>query len=140
MREASTLGRRAFLQQQLIATAPLSGDHGAEEILDNPQDMLTIELAFLWGWFVAFAEDQGEWPTSPEQRATLHIIQYCMDHHGMNLDQARAEGADVDRMWNQAEPLFDAIERRGREAYQEPSRAVLAQVIASIADSRREAR
>lgn len=138
MRDASALGRSAFLEQQMLAIAPLSTVKGAKEILDSPQDMLAIELPFMWGWFEAFAEDQGEWPTTPDQRATVHIMQYCMDHLEMDFDQARAEGVSLDQMWNEADPLFETLRKRGRDAYKEPRCAVLAQVIAHVADFRSE--
>lgn len=138
MREASTRGRQSFLEQQLRGVAALSDIAGADEIQDNPNDMLAIELPFMWGWYLAFAKDQGEWPTTPDQRATLHVIQYCMDHHGMQFDQARAEGASLDQMWNEADPLFEAFQEKGQEAYRFPDELSLAQVIAHLANFRRE--
>ncbi len=100
--------------------------------------MLAIELPFMWGWYLGFAEDQGEWPTTPDQRATVHMIQYCMDHHGMNFEHARAEGSSLDQMWNEADPLFEAFRKKGQEAYRNPQEPLLAQVIAHIANFRRE--
>jgi len=123
----------------MLTIVPLSTVKGAGEILDNQQDMMAIELPFMWGWFEAFAEDRGEWPTTPNQRATLHTKQYCLDHHEMDFDQARAEGVSLDQMWNEADPLFEALRKRGRDTYKEPHRAILAEVIAQIARLRSEA-
>lgn len=138
MQEASTLGRQSFLQQQARAISALSNVSGADEIQDNPNEMLAIELPFMWGWYLAFAEDQGEWPTTPDQRATAHMIRYCMDHYGMDFDQARAEGSSLDQMWNEADPLFEAFRKKGQEAYLDPQEPLLAQVIAHVANFRRE--
>jgi hypothetical protein len=138
--EASQLGRSRFLEQQLRAVTGLSRVEGAGDIHHNPEHMLAIELPFMWGWFHAYAELQGDWPTTPDQRATLHIIQYCIDHHGMGFDQARAEGASLDQMWNEAHPLFEALRKSGREAYHQPEKSTFANVITQISDFRREER
>ncbi|WP_417204955.1 hypothetical protein [Antarctobacter sp.] len=138
IQEASTLGRRAFLVQEMLAITSLSTVKGAKEILDNPHHMLAIELPFMWGWFEAFAEIQGEWPTSPDQRATVHIIRYCIDHHEMDFNQACAEGNYLDQMWNEEDPLFEAFRQRGRKAFKEPRREILAQAIMQISDFRSE--
>lgn len=138
MHEASMRGRQSFLEQQLLAIAALSNVGGADEIQDNPEDMLAIELAFMWGWYLGFAEDQGEWPTTTDQRASVHVIQYCMDHHSMDFHQARAEEASLDQMWNEADPLFEAIRKKGQEAYRNPEEPSLAKVVAHLANFRRE--
>ncbi|ROU02765.1 hypothetical protein EAT49_10640 [Histidinibacterium lentulum] len=138
LREASAFGRKSFLTQQLLATGHLVGVEGAAEIQDNPDDMLAIELSFMWGWSFAYAEGRGGWPTTPDQRATLQMIQYCMDHHSMDLEQARAEGSALDRMWNEVDPLFDALQKRGQESFHDPDQPILAYAIERIAQYRQE--
>ena len=94
--------------------------------------MLAVELPFIWGWHYAYAKAAGEWPTTPSQRASIQMIDFLMKHHSFDYQRARAEVSVLDSMWNEADPLFEAISRRGEESHAKPDEPILAQVISKL--------
>lgn len=113
MSDASEKARNHYLKQQIRAIAVLSGIEGADAFQDDPNAMLAVELPFVWGWHFAYAEQAGDWPTSPSMRASIHMVRYMMDHHEFDLQRARAEMTSLHEMWDEADPLFEAIQQRG---------------------------
>jgi hypothetical protein len=132
MDDASQKARHHYLAQQIMAISELSGIEGADDFQDDPNSMLAIELPFMWGWHFAYAEQAGEWSTSPSMRASVHMIRYMMDHHEFDLQRARAEAASLDLGWNEADPLLEAVQERGIESYANPEEPALGQIIAQF--------
>ncbi len=64
------------------------------------------------------------------------MIEYLMKHHGFDFQRARAEASALDAMWNEADPLFDAIRQRGEESYANPEAPLLGEVILSLITDR----
>ena len=48
-----------------------------------------------------------------------------MKHHSFDFQRARAEASALDSMWNEADPLFEAISRRGEESYTKPDEPIV---------------
>ena len=132
LEDASYRGRRHYLEQGIRATLALSGVNGADDFLDDTELMLGVEGPFMWGWHLAYAEEAGEWPTTPDMRASVHMIRYLMDHHGFDFKTAKADVQSLDRSWNAAEPLFEAIQNCGRESFSQPEEPFLAHVVSPI--------
>ena len=127
--DAVAKARNHILAQQLRAVSFLSGIDGAGEFQDNPEKMLAVELPFMWGWHHAYAKAAGEWPTTPSMRASIQMTDYLMKHHSFDFQRARAEASALDLMWNEADPLFEAISKRGEESYAKPNEPILGQDI-----------
>lgn len=118
---------RAATDARLVDAEPgeISG------ILENDK-LLGIELPFMWGWNHAFADQAGDWPTTSSQRATLQMMRYMMDRHRFDFPRARAEAKVLDDLWNEKDPLFDAIQQQGFESFYRPNDPLLADVIIRI--------
>jgi cytochrome c556 len=130
--DAVEKARNHILAQQLRAVSFLSGINGAGEFQDDPEKMLAVELPFMWGWHHAYAKAAGEWPTTPDMRASIQMTDYLMKHHSFDFQRARAEASALDSMWNEADPLFEAISQRGEESYAKPDEPILGQVISKV--------
>ena len=84
----------------------------------NEPVIFSIELQFLWGVFHEAVASGPAFPTNGYDRILLHIISYLMRERAMTLEQARGHALGVKSLFNEADSLFDAIEQRGRLAYQ----------------------
>lgn len=125
-------GRRQFLVQQLLAISVVSDTPGVDEFQDNPEKMLAVELPFMWGWNYAYAKAAGKWPTSPSMRTSAQMIKYLMDHHEFDFEEARREASTLDKLWNEADPLFEAISKHGEESFSNPNSPYLGHIISVL--------
>tara|TARA_R110000796_G_scaffold238695_1_gene359128 strand:+ start:700 stop:1173 length:474 start_codon:yes stop_codon:yes gene_type:complete len=132
MEDASYRGRRHYLEQEILATIELSGDSGRDDFLDDAELRLELEEWFMWGWYFAYAEEAGEWPTPPDMRAGAHMLKYLMDHHGFDFKAAKVDVQSLDRNWNAAEPLFEAVQNKGRESFYQPEVPFLAHMVSAL--------
>lgn len=135
LEETAITGREHFLIQQIKAIPVLSGKEGADEFQENSSKMLAVEIPFMWGWSHAYAKTSTKLTTPPSMRASVHMIKYLMMHHEFGFKQARAEASEMDKMWNAADPLFDAISQRGEQSFSEPNLPWLGHVIAALLKS-----
>lgn len=133
--DAVEKARNHILAQEWLAVAFLSGINGADEFQDDPEKMLAVELPFVWGWHHAYTKAAGEWPTTPSMRATIQMIDYLMKHYLFDFQRARVEASALDSMWNEADPLFEAISARGGESYAKPDEPILGWVISKMVSS-----
>lgn len=83
--------------------------------------MRWIKVQFLWGVFYEVVADGPDFPTNGYDRLLLHVIDFLMKERGLTLEDARDTALRLQRMFNEADCLFDAIEQRGRLAYRHGS-------------------
>jgi len=89
---------------------------------ENHSVLLSLELQYLSGYFESYAKEY-DYPTTAEERASLHIIDWLMYYRKLDLDQARIEAISLREMKNEDDELFKSIKNRGTEAYAGSSRA-----------------
>jgi len=89
---------------------------------ENHSILLSLELQYLSGYFEEYAKEY-DYPTTPEERASLHIIDWLMHFRKYNLDQARSEAISLREMKDEEDKLFESIKNRGKEAYTGNNRA-----------------
>lgn len=95
------------------------------EYLADPENhtlLLSLELQYLSGYFEEYAQEY-EFPTTPEERASLHIIDWLIHYRGYNLNDARGEAVSLRQMKDENDRLFESIAHRGREAFAGSERA-----------------
>jgi len=98
----------------------------------NDQVLLQIELPFLWGIFHEAVANSPSLPTNGYDRVTILVIAYLMKHRGMSLDKARAQALEADTRYQQAEPLFEVLQERGRRVYRDRSVGHLADAVVAL--------
>jgi len=130
--DAVKKARKHIIMQRLHAMNFLYGTNGADEFQGDPEKMLAVELPFMWGWHYAYAKAAAEFPTTADMRASAQMILYLTEHHSFNFKRARAEASALDSMWNQADPLFEAISQTGEESYAKPDEPLLGYIISKV--------
>jgi len=89
---------------------------------ENHSVLLSLELQYLAGYFEEYAKAY-DYPTTPEERALLHIIDWLMHYRKYNLDEARGEAVSLCEMKDEEDKLFQSIKNRGKEAHEGNDRA-----------------
>ena len=87
--------------------------------LENPEYhgiLLSLELQYLFGYFEEYSKGY-KYPTTPEDRTLVHIIDWLMHYRKYDLDDARGEVFSLRELKNEGDTLFESIAKRGREAY-----------------------
>lgn len=98
---------------------------------ENHSVLLSLELQYLSGYFESYAKEY-DYPTTPEERASLHIIDWLMYYRKLDLDQARIEAISLREMKDEDDKLFESIKNRGKEAYAGSSRADFFDVLKAL--------
>ncbi len=135
MKEALDCGSSHFEKQLQAAVkdAVVNEIHG-ERMSDLVQRDRILEYAFMWGWYHEYAKAAGEWPATPSMRATLHMIEHLMKRSGFSFKDARAEASALDAMWNEADPLCDAVIKCGAKSFHQPDHAWYSYVLRKFAE------
>ncbi len=60
---------------------------------------------------------EDSFPTSAFDRISLHLMDWLTQYRGYSLEAARTEIFALDKLYNEADPLFDAISNSGKKAY-----------------------
>jgi hypothetical protein len=91
-----------------------------------------IEPAFLWGVFSEIVATGPSFPTNGHDRVKLHLLHFLTSQRGLTRDQALERVEEVEHSYSQAEPIFDAIQTRGRLAVRNGGGSHFADVVTAL--------
>lgn len=78
--------------------------------------VLQIELQFLWGFFHEYVKTR-RFPTNGFDRISLHLIHHLIHFQNLTLDDSRQRVSEIDRAYNSADRLFEAISELGKRRF-----------------------
>ncbi|MCC8951113.1 hypothetical protein H8A97_40195 [Bradyrhizobium sp. Arg62] len=94
-----------------------------------------IELQFLWGIFHEAIANGPTFPTNGYDRIVLCLIDFLINERGLDMPDAKATALQINKMFNEADCLFDSIEARGRSAYRTGSHRHFVDIVLALHDS-----
>lgn len=126
MQRAAYLGERIMRSEMTMLEADGLAHLFSEEM------MRSIEFQFLWGVFHEFVQEYPDLPTNGFDRIKLHLISRLMDAHGQSFEAARHYANSVERLYNEADELFDAMADAGKNAYRDGRPGRLSAIVRAL--------
>ena len=78
--------------------------------------MFSIELQLLWGFFQQHVNTY-ETPVAAEDRISLHIIHWLINHYDLSIDKAKSHANGVAKLSSDNDSIFFGVKELGRMAY-----------------------
>jgi hypothetical protein len=125
---AIVAGQRAALECAVAAGAPVV----PTDVLDD------VETQFLWGVYAELAARESRAPGGFDRIKAL-LVNHLAATRGLTFEAARAEAIELEDLFNQAEPLFEAIVERGRLAVTDGNSRHFAEIAKALSEAQREA-
>lgn len=73
----------------------------------------SVELQFLWGVHHEFVQTKPL-PTNGYDRILVHLIDWLVNGRGQTFENARQRALATQRLFNEADPVFDMIANSGK--------------------------
>lgn len=106
------------VSRDLVTRQRAAFDSARAELGRLPRDVMeSVESQFLFGVFTELVAEGPKLPTNGFARVVLHLAHYLTAERGLSLAEARDQALAVRDLYDHAEPLFEAIAERGRQAY-----------------------
>jgi hypothetical protein len=79
--------------------------------------IFSLEIQFLWGVFYELVANGPSFPTNGYDRLLGHLIYFLVSERNKTFEEARDLALSIQSLYNEADPLFDAVQEMGRVAY-----------------------
>jgi hypothetical protein len=103
-----------------------------------PADVLAdVEAQFLWGVYSELVASGPAAPANGFDRVVAHLINHFAATRDLSFAAAKAKAHEVEDLFNQGEPLFEAIAERGRLAATDGSSRHFVEIAKALDEARR---
>ena len=125
-----------LLTRGLIARQRAALDEAAPQPVYSEELLADVELQFAWGIFTEIVCRGRPGKSTAHDSVVLHTMHFLVADRGMTPVDARGRTMELERLYDQADPLFEMIAARGRLAYLGEGRAHLVEIIRALESGR----
>jgi hypothetical protein len=121
-----------LLARGLIARQRAALDAAAPQPTYSEKLLADIELQFAWGIFTEIVGRGRPGKATAHDSVVLHMMHFLVAEQGLTPVEAREKAMALERLYDEAEPLFQTIAARGRLAYLGDSRQHFIELVRAL--------